>query len=99
MDMGPTSPTPPSQDVSPEENVWSTTGPVLYGGAFIVGAALIFTLTIHPPQKAVAKSENAPAMPSLPLSYPASRTVAVTDTIFGVKVADPYRWLEDGKSP
>ncbi len=38
-------------------------------------------------------------MPTLPLKYPASRTVDASDTIFGVKVDDPYRWLEDGKSP
>ncbi len=38
-------------------------------------------------------------MPTLPLTYPPTRTVDASDTYFGVKVADPYRWLEDGKSP
>jgi prolyl oligopeptidase len=37
-------------------------------------------------------------MPTLPLKYPATRTVDAFDIHFGVKVADPYRWLEDGKS-
>ena len=31
--------------------------------------------------------------------YPPSRTVEVTDVLHGVSVSDPYRWLEDVKSP
>ncbi|MGZ6989407.1 MAG: hypothetical protein ACXVH0_10650, partial [Thermoanaerobaculia bacterium] len=31
--------------------------------------------------------------------YPESRTVDVTDVLHGVSVKDPYRWLEDAKSP
>jgi prolyl oligopeptidase len=37
--------------------------------------------------------------PKKPLDYPATRKEDVTDTLFGIKVPDPYRWLEDGKSP
>ena len=32
------------------------------------------------------------------MTYPATRTVDQTDDYHGVKVADPYRWLEDANS-
>ncbi len=34
-----------------------------------------------------------------PLKYPPTRTVDVVDDLHGVRVADPYRWLEDLDSP
>jgi prolyl oligopeptidase len=36
---------------------------------------------------------------SLKPDYPATRTVGVVDTLFGVPVADPYRWLEPNDDP
>ncbi|MSP62186.1 MAG: S9 family peptidase [Myxococcales bacterium] len=33
------------------------------------------------------------------MRHPATRAEDVKDTLFGVAVADPYRWLEDGKAP
>lgn len=33
------------------------------------------------------------------LQYPKTRKVNHTDTYFGTVVADPYRWLEDDRSP
>ena len=33
------------------------------------------------------------------LHYPVAKKADQTDTYFGVKVADPYRWLEDDNSP
>ena len=40
------------------------------------------------------------AVPAKPtISYPPTRREAVTDTLHGKQVEDPYRWLEDEKSP
>ncbi|HSE12366.1 MAG TPA: hypothetical protein VLB69_07015, partial [Rudaea sp.] len=36
---------------------------------------------------------------SAALTYPTTKTVAQTDDFHGVKVADPYRWLEDLDAP
>src|SRR5438128_2031823 len=33
------------------------------------------------------------------VDYPATRRDSVEDTLHGEKIADPYRWLEDEKSP
>jgi prolyl oligopeptidase len=61
------------------------------------------TPDIPPHDQASAAAALAPPppvhiMPALPLKYPPTRTVDVSDTYFGVKVTDPYRWLEDSPS-
>lgn len=35
---------------------------------------------------------------TMPLQYPPTRAQDIVETMFGVPVADPYRWLEDVKS-
>ncbi|NHF58925.1 S9 family peptidase [Flavobacteriaceae bacterium TP-CH-4] len=34
-----------------------------------------------------------------PVKYPSTAKIGVTDTYFGTSVEDPYRWLEDDRSP
>jgi prolyl oligopeptidase len=40
---------------------------------------------------------SASALPAVVV--PPTRTVDAADTLFGVRVADPYRWLEDARAP
>jgi prolyl oligopeptidase len=49
-----------------------------------------------PPPVASAPAPAPEPAPALP--YPAARRVEQTDDLHGVRVLDPYRWLEDGKS-
>ncbi len=55
-----------------------------------------------PPAKLEPVKADVPADPAPPkttLNYPATRSEAITDTLHGVPVRDPYRWLEDEKNP
>ena len=56
------------------------------------------------PAAPVVSSAAAPAVPqpvsgSARLPYPPTRRAEVADAVHGVPVPDPYRWLEDEKSP
>ncbi len=48
---------------------------------------------------ALAGPFMAAAQNSAPIQYPKTRTVDQIDSYHGVRVADPYRWLEDIDSP
>jgi len=96
---------PPSRPAvaKPAPSRFASLGGILYGALFVILAALIFTTTIKPRPKATAPQATVAPIESpalhLPLTYPPTRTVNASDTFFGTTVADPYRWLEDGKSP
>jgi prolyl oligopeptidase len=61
-------------------------------------AVLSCTATAPPPPPPKPPVVAAPVAPKGP-AYPATRREDVTDMFFSVRVADPYRWLEDGSSP
>lgn len=60
----------------------------LYLGLGIAAVAMV-------PGAAVANDAATAADSYTVLKYPQTKKVDVVDTQFGVKVADPYRWLED----
>jgi prolyl oligopeptidase len=52
--------------------------------------------TPPPVNREPAASASAPPGVTPKYAYPATRVTDTVDTLHGVRVADPYRWLEDG---
>jgi len=50
------------------------------------------------PEKKVVEKKSAPIIKPA-IVYPQAKRGEVVDTYFGVKVADPYRWLENNDNP
>ena len=48
---------------------------------------------------ALLACKNESTSEPLTVNYPVTEKVDTVDTYFGVEVADPYRWLEDDRSP
>ena len=48
---------------------------------------------------ACVAAAEAPGPSDRPLTYPETRTVDVVEAHHGIKVADPYRWMEDVDAP
>lgn len=60
---------------------------------------LVSLLTIGACATPPPPATNAASKPMTTLAYPAARTVDQVDDYHGVKVADPYRWLEELDAP
>ncbi len=62
--------------------------------------ALVAAMALTPAAYAAIATADGPsdsggAMPANALAYPETRRTDLTENLFGVSVADPYRWLED----
>ncbi|MBK9259712.1 MAG: S9 family peptidase [Polyangiaceae bacterium] len=67
---------------------------------FVAPTLAALSCSSAPPPPPPAKSPVTTMSPARPaLSYPATRKDDVSDIFFSMRVADPYRWLEDGSSP
>lgn len=71
----------------------------LFTRGFVLSSLAVLSCTgTTPPPKPKPQPVETVVVPQ-GLAYPATRRDDVTDVFFSVRVADPYRWLEDGSSP
>jgi len=76
--------------------LWSL---ALFALALSLSASQLAPLThAQEGQKATAPAADGTS-DTAKLVYPESKKVEVVDDYFGTKVADPYRWLENEKTP
>ncbi len=68
--------------------------------ASLVGVLALSAPALAPPAASAQPVATAPAQPGTKLVYPATeRDEAKFDTYHGVKVADPYQWMEEADTP
>lgn len=61
-------------------------------------AAFLLSACVPDPKTPVAREAKV-TMRRAPFSFPETRVEGLSDTLFGVVVDDPYRWLEDKDAP
>src|SRR5205809_4686135 len=68
--------------------------------AFLSLAMLaVVSLSLSVPSRLVNAQKDGNGGGSSPLVYPETKKVDIVDDYFGTKVPDPYRWLEEDRSP
>jgi prolyl oligopeptidase len=65
----------------------------------VLAAGALVSCGSSQPQTPEPTIPSTPQTPSTALEYPETRKGNTVDTYFGTQVKDPYRWLEDDRSP
>ena len=68
---------------------------------FALASAAILSLSLSAPLRFAHAQKNGDggASSPAPIKYPETKKGEVVDDYFGTRVPDPYRWLEDDRSP